>query len=186
MRSAVAAGASVLFGAMALAGCSSKPGPYSNVDNWLIRQNAVPPYFAEYDVFYAARDLYVPVDYPVALYDYTYAQTVDKFGKKVRIFAPLLHDAADVETSVEHYLDHYHGGKRHFVFVGEGKGGELLKAFAAKNESSLRSKGFVEGWYSTNGAPGMVTAELVTEIGKAVKFAKYEQEWGRKRQGAEK
>lgn len=163
-------------------GCVSRPDPYSFVDNWLIRQNAVPPYFAEYDVFYAARELYEPVDYPVDLYDYAYAQTVEMFGKKVRIFAPLIHDAGDVEAAVEHYLGHYHRGKRHFVFLGEGKGGELLKAYAEENAGALKRRGMVAGWYSP-GSEGMVTSNLVEEVGRAVKFARYEQEWGRERKG---
>lgn len=82
------------------AGCSA-PSPYSYMDNWAVRQNAVPRYFAAYDVFYVYPTLlrdedmtlmnWTRKDIAIQVYDYVKFQTIDVFGKKARVFAPFIH-----------------------------------------------------------------------------------------------
>ena len=86
-----------------LAGCwtSSPEIPFGYVENWVIRQNAVPPYFAEYDVLYVwpyisrsgERDSDLDTDKARASFqrDLTDYMTVDAFGNKARVFSPIIH-----------------------------------------------------------------------------------------------
>ena len=113
--SMLAAVASVFTGCIS----SQKKALYYSMDNWVIRQNAVPRYFAVYDVFYVyptmldnSRVTYLNWSKPPLyddIYNYTSTQTTEIFdtaanmkhkgeraasfevGSKVRVFAPFVH-----------------------------------------------------------------------------------------------
>lgn len=87
--------------------------PYSSMSGWVMRQNAIPRYFAPYDIFFippsviSARD-----DKPrewtrqketERIYNFVYYQLSEQFGTKVRFFVPLIHHLEREEA--EHYLD---------------------------------------------------------------------------------
>ena len=146
-----------------LAGCwtSSPDIPFGYVENWVIRQNAVPCYFAEYDVIYiwpyisrsGERDSDLDTDKANASFqrDLTDYMTVDAFGNKARIFAPIIHrmnpalydiheaeeldDWSDTEAwpsvkevvdAISFYLDVYHPANRPYVLIGHGQGSMLI------------------------------------------------------------
>lgn len=103
-----------------LSGCSMfNKGVYYSIDNWVIRDNAVPRYFALYDVFYVYPSM---IDNPEItylnwskgtisdmIYSFVTSQTTDIFdtakqashrdhaqraedvGRKVRVFSPFVH-----------------------------------------------------------------------------------------------
>lgn len=52
MKSRIPIAAEVVLLAGILVGCKTPPSPYVSVENWVIRQNAVPSYFADYDVLF--------------------------------------------------------------------------------------------------------------------------------------
>ena len=149
--------------ASVVAGClTSEPEvPYGHVDNWVIRQNAVPCYFAEYDVIYiwpyisrsGDRDSDLDSDKANAAFqrDLTDFMTVDAFGNKARVFAPIIHrmksidyaireaEACDdwsgteaapsveeVVNAIRFYLKSYHPEKRPYVMIGHGQGSMLI------------------------------------------------------------
>lgn len=98
----LALGAALAFGVAA--GCSSPPSPYRSVANWAIRQNAVPSYFAAYDVLFiypyvlcsADRGADAPSDRAAAaaLHDCASFLTEEVFGRTARVFAPVVHRTA--------------------------------------------------------------------------------------------
>ena len=75
--------------------------PYEYMDNWIIRQNAVPRYFADFDVIYIVPTMFQNPDHihmnwskpPLAqdVCDYIKTITTDVFSNKARIFAPFIH-----------------------------------------------------------------------------------------------
>ncbi len=146
--------------ALFLGGCST-PSPYSYVANWSIRQNAVPSYFAEYDVLFfypcisrsADRWPDLPADHTAYSYAYEFTKfmTQDVFGRKARVFAPIVHRTDDdvfgalavsnvesyVESAsareideaveaIEYYLDNYHEEGHPYILIGHGQGAVLL------------------------------------------------------------
>ena len=88
--------------ALATAGCSSVRVPYGHVENWIIRQNAVPCYFADYDVIYiwpiveraAVRGSDINFDKKAVSFrrDFVSFLTTDAMGNKARVFAPIIHE----------------------------------------------------------------------------------------------
>ena len=98
--------------AVAASGCSSVRVPYGHIENWIIRQNAVPCYFADYDVIYiwptiersAVRDSDVNFDKKAvsARRDLVSFMTTDALGNKARVFAPIVHEMnRDLYASLE-------------------------------------------------------------------------------------
>ncbi len=87
--------------AVVSSGCSSVRIPYGHIENWIIRQNAVPCYFAEYDVLYiwptversAVRDSDINFDKEAVSFrrDFVSFLTTDALGNKARVFAPIVH-----------------------------------------------------------------------------------------------
>ena len=149
-----------VVGALLLGGCST-PSPYSYVSNWSIRQNATPAYFAEYDVLFfypclsrsADRWPDLPPDHTAYSYAYEFTKfmTQDVFGRKARVFAPIVHRTDDrafdalvvsnvesyVESAaareidetveaIEYYLENYHEEGHPYVLIGHGQGAVLL------------------------------------------------------------
>lgn len=169
-------------------GCSS-PQPFKKQESWLIRENARPHYFALYDIFYLSPSNYVGTgDFPYAAHGKALEETVNQFGVHTRVFAPIYHDAKDVEEAFEYYLDMYHGNglpwpinedDRPFVFIGEGEGAKLLSDFEQSQLRRLRRKGFLGGWYSPETKGGFVTDILAREVTDAVRAEVYKRTWGR-------
>ena len=98
--------------AVATSGCSSVRVPYGHIENWIIRQNAVPCYFAEYDVIYiwptiersAVRDSDASFDKKAVSFrrDLVAFMTTDALGNKARVFAPIVHEMdKDLYASLE-------------------------------------------------------------------------------------
>lgn len=88
-----------------LSGCSTN-SPYEKFDNWVIRQNAVPRHFADYDLFFIYPTLLEPSEGEIMnwtkhgiaerVFDYTAFQTIKQFSNKVRVFAPFVHQTGPV------------------------------------------------------------------------------------------
>lgn len=107
MKSRIPIAAEVVLLAGILVGCKTPPSPYVSVENWVIRQNAVPSYFADYDVLFlypymgrsAERHPSVPSDKAslAYLHDFTAFVTQEPFGNKVRVFAPIVHRTDDAQ-----------------------------------------------------------------------------------------
>lgn len=139
-----------------LAGCQTNPYTYS--DNWVIRQNATPRYFAEYDVFYVYPALQTPMmwetnkDAAENIFNYVSFHTTNVFGKKVRVFAPLVHQVPQEEyisilnstdytdpwdtalkegikdtiMALRFYLENYQKEEQPFIMLGHGQGALYL------------------------------------------------------------
>lgn len=83
-----------------ISGCRSTP-PYAHYSNWALRQNAVPRYFAEYDLIYLYPTLlrdgegshmnWAKDGIAERIHSYAHFQTVKLFGNKVRVFSPMVH-----------------------------------------------------------------------------------------------
>lgn len=159
--------------ALAAAGCSSTDDPYFIKDHWYVRQNATPQYFATYDVFYMFPEMYDGGPVSATNYDYIVKQTVDQFGKKVRVFAPLCHDEDEVEDALDWYLDNYHDRGRPFVFMGEGEGGKYLRDLVDCSER----KGLVSYHFTTNALQSFITPEVVEMVNEEVREFLYLREW---------
>lgn len=133
-----------------LAGCSTPPSPYSHVENWVVRQNAVPTYFAAYDVIFVA-----PGTEPSATrrYGRVTAQT-QSFGRGARVFAPLVRAVTEAESvretaeAIRFYLETYHPEGRPYVFVGAGESGARALAGALEELGTTVSPdaGFVAAY----------------------------------------
>ena len=77
------------------------PNPYSTMDGWILRQNAIPRYFAEYDIFLIPPSLFEEgeTDDPAwskqkeneRIYNFVHCQISEYFGRKVRFFVPQVH-----------------------------------------------------------------------------------------------
>lgn len=120
-----------------LSGCAVSP--YNYADNWVIRQNAKPLYFANYDLIYFYPEGIINNDTVKVNWalDRTNAekfflfcryQTIEVFGNRVRVFCPFVRRIDcdtlyhDVDSSLQFYLDELHPKRRPFVIMGEGSG----------------------------------------------------------------
>ncbi len=169
----------VLF-ALIATGCSSV-SPYDYMDNWVIRQNAVPGYFADFDVIYIypstvsnSKDLILnwkKEKYAEEIFEFTRFQTSEVFGKKVRIFAPFVHQTSEQEyqkltssnlegwrhtaiangiedtiEAIRYYLKKYHTPGRPYILLGEGQGAVDLY-YAMKECTDINTQnGFVAAY----------------------------------------
>lgn len=163
-------------------GCSSTVSPYLYVKNWVIRENAVPAYFAEYDLLFIypriarSGDRWpdLPANRLTLSYVHDYAEfvTQEAFGKKVRVFAPVIHrtedsvyarlleekteewDDTEAQPAIEEvvevirfYLKTYHTPKRPYVLLGHGQGSVLLYEALKELEGEVRpDEGFVAAY----------------------------------------
>lgn len=149
----------LLFSALlplVLIGCKTNPYTYS--DNWIIRQNATPKYFADYDVFYVYPALQEPMiwetnmDAAENIFNYVAFHTTNVFGKKVRVFAPFVHQIPqdqynailnspeykdpwatalrpgiqDTIMALRFYLENYQKEEQPFIMLGHGQGALYL------------------------------------------------------------
>ena len=169
-----------LVAAAFVCGCASVKSPYDRIDSWLIREDAVRPFFVAADLLYVQGDLYVEMGMVSKMN--TYAKDAvgnGRFAGVARVFSPLVANAEDIELAVKWYFDHHHDGKRPFVFIGEGEGGALLKAYQERNAERLAKKGLVASYYAEEAHPGFVTDEMIREIRNEVARARYREHWGR-------
>ncbi len=85
---------------MFLASCISKKAPYERADNWAIRQNDIPRYFADFDVLYLYPGAFTTNTAPFVAWsensmsneahEFSYSQTVLVFGNRARVFSPFI------------------------------------------------------------------------------------------------
>ena len=170
----------LLLASILLAGCLSSKSPYDNLENWLIREDPVRPFSIAADIIYVQNDLYVDMNNVAAMYSYAKdAVGNGKFDGLARVFSPLVAMPEDVEKAVKWYLDKHHTGKRPFVFIGEGVGGALLKAYEEENEVWLLKRGLVAKFYTEKPYKGFVSEDMLREIRNAVAIARYRAQWGR-------
>lgn len=175
--------------AMLLMVCGCANHPYEKYGNWVLRQNAVPRYFADYDLFYIYPTLLWPsegeiMNWPEGdlverVLDYSDFQTNVQFGKKVRVFAPLVHQLGenaysrflanppskskammksamgpairDTIEAIEFYLDNYHSKGRPYVMYGQGQGARILYEALKRCDAVKAEDGFVVAYL-----PGLV------------------------------
>jgi hypothetical protein len=76
------------------------------------------------------------------------------------------------------YFWHSDSG-RPFVFIGEGEGGALLKAYEESNSDDLKEKGLVASFYTEVSNEGFVKDWMVREVRDAVSRRRYRMQWGR-------
>ena len=163
-------------------GCSSTVSPYFYVKNWVIRENAVPSYFADYDLIFIYPRIArsgdrlpdLPADRLSLSYthDFSAFLTQEAFGKKVRVFAPIVHRTedsvyarllaektedwddteaaiaiAEVVEVIRYYLETYHMEKHPYVLLGHGQGSVLLYEALKELEGEVRpDDGFVAAY----------------------------------------
>ena len=180
-------------------GCSSTPSPYSYVKNWVIRENAVPSYFAEYDLIFIyprlARSGDRQPDLPANrltlsfAHDFSAYLTQEAFGKKVRVFAPVVHrtedsvyakllaektedwDDTEVEVAIaevvevlRYYLETYHMEKHPYVLLGHDQGSVLLYEALKELEGEVRpDDGFVAAYLPE--LPDFLLARIAKDFG---------------------
>lgn len=77
------------------------------------------------------------------------------------------------------YFKYHHKDGRPFVFIGEGEGGRLLKAYEQNDVDELKKKGLVTSFYTDDSRKGFVTPEMIEEIKKAVARARFREVWGK-------
>ena len=86
--------------AFVLASCTSGKIVYERSDNWVIRQNEVPRYFADLDVLYLYPGAFTTNTTPFVPWSENYMfnearefsryQTVKTFGNRARVFSPFV------------------------------------------------------------------------------------------------
>lgn len=131
----------------AVVGCSSVR-PYESRASWVMRQNAVPQYFATYDVFYVypaqnEETVWVSKAGATALYDDVKQRLCGTLGKKVRVFAPCLRESmavVDAAESLRYYLANYHDAGRPFHVLIEGRDEAFAAAFQKEAGKRVTSK----------------------------------------------
>ncbi len=170
----------LLFASILVGGCFSSRSPYDHLENWLIREDPVRPFAVAVDIIYVQGDLYVDMNNVAPMYSYAKdAVGNGKFDGLARVFSPLVAAPEDVEMAIKWYLDRHHTGNRPFAFIGEGVGGEMLKAYEEENADRLLKLGLVASFYTKKAYKDFVTEEMVREIRNAVARARYRAQWGR-------
>ena len=159
-------------------GCRTK-SPYDYTENWVIRDNAIRPFAVAADIIYLQDRLYDDIK-AVPLMNYRARQEVGngRFDGFARVFSPLVANADDLALAMKWFFRNREG-ERPFVFIGEGAGGELLRAYETENLDSLKSKGLVVSFYSEFENGPFVNAGMLTEIRNAILRSRYRETWGR-------
>ena len=170
--------ATAFVAAAILSGC--RKSPYDYMENWVIREDAARPFAISADVFYLQDKLYVDMASVPAMTTYARAEVGEpRFTGVARVFSPLVANADDLEKAIDWYLSKHHDGDRPFAFIGEGEGGELLRAYEEENEDKLKKKGLVLSFYSEKTEKGFVTDFMVLKLKNAVIQKRYQSQWGR-------
>ena len=169
----------ILLVAALVPGCKS---PYDYMENWLIREDAVRPFAVPVDIIYVQDQLYdsmnaLPEMQSIAMD----AVGRGKFNGFARVFSPLVASEDDVEKAVEWYLKHHNSSGRPFAFIGEGEGGEFLKAYSEKNGDWLENKGLVASFFVSLPDKDFVSEEMIRTIRNRAAGVRYRRQWGRER-----
>ena len=169
-----------------LAGCCLwRKSPYDYLENWLIREDAVRQFGVAADVIYLQSALHTNVTSLSEMTTYALDEVGrGRFKGVARVFSPLVANAEDVENAVKWYLCLRHG-RRPFVFIGEGEGGALLRAYEEENSESLKDKGLLMSFYSESSHEGFVSDGMVRMVREAVVRWRYREQWGREPPGGE-
>ncbi|MCR5415028.1 MAG: hypothetical protein K6F50_09935 [Kiritimatiellae bacterium] len=166
--------------ALAASGCATGDSPYDYAESWLIREDPVRTYAMPSDVIYVQDALLDGTCGVAGLRLHADAAVKGgRFDGLARIFSPVVMDAATLEQALDWYFRHHHGGNRPFVFIGEGRGGALLRAYERENLEDLRESGLAVSFYCEEADAGFVTPEMVKQISDAVHKARFRSVWGR-------
>jgi len=170
----------VLAVAAIAAGCSTTLPPYHYLENWLIREDPVRPFTTHADLIYLQNDLYVDMQ-NLTLMNHHAKEAVGngKFTGLARVFSPLVATQEDLEDALDWYFSHYHGKEWPVVFIGEGEGGRLLKAYENAHAKLLAKQGLVASFYTDSAEEGFVTDAMVRDIKNSVLRYRYLKQWGR-------
>ena len=173
-RCAIAIAAAAL-----LAGCWTK-SPYDYVENWLIREDPARPFAIHSDLIYVQSELYLDMKALPAMNSYAKSEVgYGRFKGVARVFSPLIANAEDLEKALDWYFSHHHEKNRPFVFIGEGAGGAILKAYEEENSDWLKKKGLVKSYYTDTARKGFVNDSMVREIRNEIIRARYRAQWER-------
>lgn len=160
-----------------LAGC--RTSPYDHIENWVIREDATRQFAIEADVIYLQGTLYTNVAAVAEIAAYSRNEVgKGRFSGLARVFSPLVACAEDLEKAMDWYFWHSDSG-RPFVFIGEGEGGALLKAYEESNSEDLKKKGLVASFYTEISREGFVKDWMVRAVHDAVARRRYRMQWGR-------
>ena len=168
----------LLLAASVVSGCLWSKSPYDYMENWLIREDEVRPFSVPVDVIYVQDQLYVSMN---ALPEMQ-AVAMDAVGREklkgfARVFSPLVASEDDVEKAVEWYVKHHNGSGRPFVFIGEGRGGMLMKAYVEENADWLAKKGLVASFFIEVPYKEFVDAEMLRTIRNRAAAVRYRRQW---------
>ena len=178
MSSAIRSLSLALFAAV-LAGCFGQT-PYDYAENWVIREDPVRTFVVPSDVIYLQNDLYTSVKRLPQMTTYANSEVGrGRFEGVARVFSPLIVDSKDLEKALDWYFDTHHEKGRPFVFIGEGRGGELLREYENENRKSLVKKGLAASFYTDAAGKGFVTDDMVKAVKHAVLEARYKAVWNR-------
>ena len=167
--------------AVVLSGCSIfSRSPYDQAENWIVREDPVRPFAIPADVFYVQSTLYESVVNIPMMDSYAKSEVGKKrFKGLARVFCPLIATQDDLNSALDWYFKHHHTKGRPVVFIGEGEGGKMLKAYEKEHENSLKKRGLAASFYTEDSHKGFVTDEMVSEIREAVVRARYREMWDR-------
>lgn len=128
-------------------GCSSL-SPYDYADNWLIRENDIPQYYSQFDLFYIGKAPAGYGDTHEIQFNWTKTHTNDIFGRGVRVFAPKINTptAENLSAALQYYLDNFHQPGHPFVLLAEGKAADLLYAAMQKTDGLTTQNGFIAAY----------------------------------------
>ena len=166
--------------AAVLSGCSFYGSPYDRTENWIIREDPVRPFAIPADVFYVQSTLYESAANFHMMDSYAKAEVGKKrFKGLARVFCPLIATQEDLNKAVEWYFKYHHTWGRPVVFIGEGEGGRMLKAYEEDHDFMLKKRGLVASFYTEDSHKGFVTDEMVSKIRVAVARSRYRETWKR-------
>lgn len=172
----------IFAGLILLSSCVSVPKdrPYRKMSDWILRQNDVPQYFAEFDILYYAPDYFEVGKDKEELYTETHLATVEQVDKffplHYRVFAPLIYDERDVKSSYKYYLKNFHDKYRPFIFVASGIGIDLVKPL----EKKAKKQGLMMAIYGDKDHTNeMLTEQVIDETRARVKEWKYMLRWNK-------
>lgn len=128
-------------------GCSSL-SPYDYADNWLIRENDIPQYYSQFDLFYIGKAPAGYGDTHEIQFNWTKTHTNDIFGRGVRVFAPKINvpTAENLSAALKYYLNNFHQPGHPFVLLAEGKAADLLYGAMQKTDDITTKNGFIAAY----------------------------------------
>ena len=138
---------SAMLALLSFCGCSTA-SPYDYADNWLIRENDIPQYYSQFDLFYLGK---APAEYGDThdiQFNWTKTHTNDIFGRGVRVFAPEIQspDVKSVAEALQYYLDRFHREGHPFVLLAEGPNADLLYAAMQEVSGITVKNGFIAAY----------------------------------------